>query len=185
MILIRLMLVSTVLAVGGCAPEAPSSQGDPADALFEKWDTGQTPGCSVAAMLDGEIVHTGSYGMSNLDHDVAIGPDTIFHVASVSKQFTAAAIVLLAREGKLSLDDEVRDHVPELPDFGRSITIRHLIHHTSGLRDQWRLLSMTGWRYSQDRISNDDVLACGCLLVRVYAMSSCCSCCRVSRQVLS
>jgi CubicO group peptidase (beta-lactamase class C family) len=79
-------------------------------------------------------------------------------VASISKQFTAATIVMLAQEGKLSLDDEVRKYIPELPDFGPPVTIRHLIHHTSGLRDQWSLLSLAGWRYSLDLITDDDVL---------------------------
>ena len=159
MTLIRLMMVCAAFAVVGCSQEKPASQAEPLDAIFEKWDTDNSPGCSVAAMRDGEIVHKGSYGMANLDHGIEIENATVFHVASVSKQFTAAAIVLLAQEGKLSLDDEVRDHVMELPDFGHKITIRHLIHHTSGLRDQWGLLSMTGWRYSEDLITNEDVLA--------------------------
>ena len=76
----------------------------------------------------------------------------------MSKQFTAASIVLLAQEGKLSLDDPVRKYITELPDFGVPITIRHLIHHTSGLRDQWELLGLAGWRYSLDLITDDDVL---------------------------
>ena len=159
MTLVRLMTVCAAFAVVGCSQEKPASQAELLDAVFEKWDTDNSPGCSVAAMRDGQIVHKGSYGMANLDHGVEIENATVFHVASVSKQFTAAAVVLLAQEGKLSLDDEVRDHVSELPDFGHKITIRHLIHHTSGLRDQWGLLSMTGWRYSEDLITNEDVLA--------------------------
>ncbi len=82
----------------------------------------------------------------------------MFHVASVSKQFTATAILLLAADGKLSLDDDVRKFIPELPDFGQRITIRHLAHHTSGIRDQWDLLGLAGWRYSRDLITDDDVL---------------------------
>jgi CubicO group peptidase (beta-lactamase class C family) len=97
--------------------------------------------------------------MADLDHDVVITPSSVFHVASMSKQFTAASIVLLAQEGKLSLDDEVRKYVTELPDFGVPITIRHLIHHTSGLRDQWDLLGLAGWRYSLDLITDQDVLS--------------------------
>src|SRR5437773_4979630 len=88
-------------------------------------------------------------------------PETVsvFHVASMSKQFTAASIVLLAQQGKLSLDDDVRKYIPELPDFGERITIRHLVHHTSGLRDQWALLGLAGWRYSLDLITDDDVMS--------------------------
>jgi CubicO group peptidase (beta-lactamase class C family) len=97
--------------------------------------------------------------MANLDHDVPLSPTSIFHVASVSKQFTAAAILLLVQDGKLTLDYDIRKHVPELPDFGKRITVRHLIHHTSGIRDQWSLLGLAGWRYSNDLITDDDVLA--------------------------
>ncbi len=98
-------------------------------------------------------------GMADLDHNVTITPSTVFHVASMSKQFTAASIVVLAQQGKLSFDDDVRKYIPELPDFGSLITIRNLIHHTSGLRDQWNLLGLAGWRYSQDLITDDDVLS--------------------------
>jgi CubicO group peptidase (beta-lactamase class C family) len=109
-------------------------------------------------MKEGHIIYKHGYGMANLDHDVPIQTDTIFHVASVSKQFTNAAIVLLAQDGKLSLDDEVHQYLPELPDLGAPITIRQLIHHTSGLRDQWELLDLGGWRYSRDLITDRDVL---------------------------
>jgi len=128
------------------------------DKIFERFDKTSSPGCSVGVLRDGQIVYKHAYGMANLDHDVPLKSDSVFHVASVSKQFTAAAILLLAHEGKLSLDDAVRKHVPELPDFGPVITIRHLVHHTSGLRDQWSLLGLAGWRYSLDLITDDDVL---------------------------
>jgi CubicO group peptidase (beta-lactamase class C family) len=95
--------------------------------------------------------------MANLDHDVPITTSTVFHVASVSKQFTAAAILQLVQKEKISLDDEVQKYVPELPRFGDLITIRHLVHHTSGLRDQWTLLGLAGWRYSLDLITDEDV----------------------------
>ena len=87
---------------------------------------------------EGEPLCTKGYGTANLDHDVRITPSSFFHVASVSKQFTAAAVSLLAQEGKLSLDDPVRKYIPGLADFGAPLTIRHLVHHTSGLRDQWK-----------------------------------------------
>lgn len=126
--------------------------------LFEKWDKATSPGCALAVMQDGQIIYKRGYGMANLDYDIPITTTTMFHVASVSKQFTAAAIVLLAQQGKLSLDDPVRKYVPELPDFGETITIRHLIHHTSGLRDQWTLLGLAGLRYGLDRIADSNVL---------------------------
>lgn len=136
--------------------ERPSAQ---VDKLFEKMDTTISPGCAVAAMRDGKVLYQRGYGMADLDHDVPIRTDTVFHVASMSKQFTAAAIVMLAQEHKLSLDDEVRKYIPELPDFGTPVTLRQLVHHTSGLRDQWELLSLAGWRYSLDLITDDDVLS--------------------------
>jgi CubicO group peptidase (beta-lactamase class C family) len=128
------------------------------DKVFERMDKPTSPGCALAVVRDGRVVYTRGYGMANLDHDIVITPSSVFHVASVSKQFTAAAVLLLARDGKLSLDDDVRKHIPELPDFGATITVRHLIHHTSGLRDQWELLTLAGWRYSLDLITDDDVL---------------------------
>ncbi|MGB7284965.1 MAG: serine hydrolase domain-containing protein [Candidatus Acidiferrum sp.] len=129
------------------------------DKVFQKWDKPDSPGCALGVYKDGQIVYKHGYGMANLNDDVPITPATVFHVASMSKQFTAASIVLLAQQGKLSLDDEVHKYIPELPDFGQPITIRNLIYHTSGLRDQWELLGLAGWRYSQDLITNDDVMS--------------------------
>jgi len=129
------------------------------DKLFETWNKTTSPGCALSVMKDGRIIYKRGYGMADLDHDVVITPSSVFHVASMSKQFTAASILLLAQEGKLALDDEVRKYIPELPDFGERITIRHLIHHTSGLRDQWDLLGLAGWRYSLDLITDEDVLS--------------------------
>ena len=129
------------------------------DQLFTEWDKPASPGCALAVMRDGHIIYERGYGMADLDHDVKITPTTVFHVASMSKQFTAASVLTLAQEGKLSLDDQARKYVPELPDFGVPITLRHLLHHTSGLRDQWELLAIAGWRYSLDLITDADVLA--------------------------
>jgi CubicO group peptidase (beta-lactamase class C family) len=95
--------------------------------------------------------------LASIEHDARNSPMTVFHIASVSKQFTAFAIHLLAQEGKLSLDDDIRKYLPELHDFGKTITIRHLIHHTSGLRDQWNLLTLAGWRMD-DVITEEDIL---------------------------
>lgn len=160
-----LLAVLTLTALVQPSVPAQTSSVSPSDApaqvnnLFAAMDNTTSPGCAVAAMKDGEIVYKHGYGMADLDHNVPIAPDTVFHVASMSKQFTAASIVMLAQEGKLSLDDPVRKYIPELPDFGAPITIRQLIHHTSGLRDQWELLGFAGWRYSLDLITDEDVLA--------------------------
>jgi CubicO group peptidase (beta-lactamase class C family) len=127
------------------------------DAIFATWDRDDSPGCALGVVLDGELVYARGYGMSNLEHDIPIAPDSIFHVASVSKQFTALSIALLHEEGLLSLDDDVRTHVPELPDYGPRIAIRNFIHHTSGVRDMWDLLRFSGWR-QDDLINFDDLL---------------------------
>ena len=140
-------------------PQAPADRQARADEIFKEFAVAGSPGCTVAVYQDGNTVLSRAYGMANLDHDVPLTPASIFHVASVSKQFTAAAILLLAQDGKLTLDDDIRKHVPELPDFGKRITVRHLIHHTSGIRDQWSLLGLAGWRYSNDLITDEDVLA--------------------------
>jgi CubicO group peptidase (beta-lactamase class C family) len=128
------------------------------DAIFEEWDKPDSPGCAVSVIRDGGIIYKRGYGIANLEYGIPVTPSSIFHVASVSKHFTAMGILLLAQEGKLSLDDDVRKYVPEVPDFGETITIRHLIHHTSGLRDQWSLLLMAGWRWEADVVKQEDVL---------------------------
>jgi CubicO group peptidase (beta-lactamase class C family) len=119
---------------------------DPAkvDAVFARW-TAQTPGCAVGVAEDGKAVLEKAYGMADLEHDVPNAADTIFEAGSVSKQFTAAAVLLLAREGKLSLDDQARKYVPELPDYGKPLTIRHMLTHTSGLRDWGAVEEIAGW----------------------------------------
>lgn len=126
--------------------------------VFAGWSATNSPGCAVGASRNGEPVFQNGYGMANLELDVPITPSSIFHVASVSKQFTAMAVLLLAREGKLSLDDDIRAHLPELPDYGHRITVRHLLTHTSGLRDQWDLLFMARGRFEENRITEADVL---------------------------
>jgi CubicO group peptidase (beta-lactamase class C family) len=127
------------------------------DRLFTEWAKASSPGCALAVIQDGGIAYKQGYGMANLEYNIPITPKTIFHVASVSKQFVAMAIALLAREGKLSFDDDIRQYIPELPDFGDTISIRHLLHHVSGLRDQWELLILAGWRMD-DVITTEDVL---------------------------
>ena len=115
------------------------------DAVFASY-TADTPGCAVGVSKDGKEILTRAYGSADLEHGVANTADTVFEAGSVSKQFTAAAILLLAQAGKLKLDDPVRDYVPELPDYGTpEITLRHLLHHTSGLRDWGTVTFAAGW----------------------------------------
>jgi CubicO group peptidase (beta-lactamase class C family) len=128
------------------------------DAVFERWIGDDVPGCAVAAERAGSTVLSRAYGMAELEHGIVNTPATIFEAGSVSKQLTAAAIVLLALEGALSLDDDVRSHVPELPDYGHTITIRHLLNHTSGLRDWGSVASLSGWGRSERSHTHDHVL---------------------------
>src|SRR5262245_6718696 len=110
------------------------------DRLFAAWDRKDSPGCAIAVVRDGRIVYERGYGMAAVEQNVPITPNTVFHVGSMAKQFTAFGALLLEAEGKLTLDDDVRKYVPEVPDFGDAITLRHLLHHTSGLREHHNLL---------------------------------------------
>ncbi|MEN0049785.1 MAG: serine hydrolase domain-containing protein [Bacteroidota bacterium] len=117
------------------------------DQLFKNY-TPQTPGVAVGILKNGKFIFQKGYGAANLEYDIPITPTTVFHVASVSKQFTAFAIYLLANEKRLSLEDDVRKYIPELPDYGTTMKIKHLLAHTSGLRDQFALLLSAGWDMS-------------------------------------
>lgn len=112
------------------------------DSVFARFTGG--PGCALGVIQGGALAYAAGYGLASVEHGVPITPATVFDIGSVSKQFTAMAIVLLAREGKLSLDDEIQRHVPEVPRYPQPVTIRHLLHHTSGLRDYIDVLSWSG-----------------------------------------
>lgn len=116
------------------------------DSIFSKYNDLSKAGLAVSIIHDGEVKYSKGYGSANLEYDIPITPSTIFHISSVSKQFTVFAILLLEEQGKLSIDDDIRKYIPEVPDFGKTITLRHLASHTSGLRDQWYLLGLAGWR---------------------------------------
>lgn len=115
------------------------------------------PGLASIVMLDGEIVHSSCRGVANLEQPTPITPQTTFHIASMSKQFAAFALALLAERGQLDLDGDLRGLLPYVPDLGARITPRQLAHHTSGLRDQWGMLLLSGWRID-DVITTDDVI---------------------------
>jgi CubicO group peptidase (beta-lactamase class C family) len=128
------------------------------DAVFAAYDRTDSPGCAVGVYRNGEIAYARGYGLADLERRVPITPRTVFDLGSTSKQITATSIILLAREGKLSLDDDVRRWIPELPQYQRPITIRHLLNHTSGLRDYINLLTMGGARID-DVTTEEDALA--------------------------
>ena len=117
---------------------------DKVDQLFAQWDKADSPGCALGVIRNGEFVYKRGYGMANLEYNIPISPTSIFQIASTSKQFTAMSILLLARQGKLSLDDDIRKYLPEMPRYQTPVTIRHLIHHTSGIRDYFVLLFYAG-----------------------------------------
>jgi CubicO group peptidase (beta-lactamase class C family) len=116
------------------------------DQLFAQWDKPDTPGCALGVLRDRQIVYRRNYGMADLELGVPISNQSVFNVGSVSKQFTAMSILMLAHQGKLSLDDKLTKYVPEAANVGAAITLRHLLQHTSGLRDHFEMLEMTGWR---------------------------------------
>ena len=129
------------------------------DSLFDRWRGTDRPGCAVGVSHAGRVVLERGYGMADLESAAPMTPATVVHAASLAKSVTALAVVLLERDGKLSLDDDVRRYVPELPDYGARITIRHLLTHTSGLRDFFELLILARGRFEEDRITDADAMA--------------------------
>jgi CubicO group peptidase (beta-lactamase class C family) len=117
------------------------------DNLFQKWDKTSVPGCAIGIVRNDTLIYAKGYGMANLENGIPISPETVFYMASVSKQFTGYSIILLARQGKLTLDDDIRKYLPWIHDFGKTLTIRHLLNHTSGLRDDITLAAITGLGY--------------------------------------
>ena len=128
------------------------------DQVFEEYDKPDSPGCALGVIENGELSYGRGYGMANLEHAVPIGNDTVFRIGSTSKQVAAFAILLLAEDGKLSLDDDVRKHIPELAPSDPTITVRHLVHHTSGLRDYLSLMWLAGKR-NDDYYSEQELLS--------------------------
>jgi CubicO group peptidase (beta-lactamase class C family) len=153
------LLALPLAAQGG---EAASREGAgleaEVDRIFAHWDRPDSPGCALGVIQDGRLIYRRGYGMANLEHEVPNGPRTVFDLGSTSKQFTAACVMLLAIDGRLSLDDDIRKHVPEIPDYGRTITVRHLVHHTSGIRDYLELMLLRG-THTEDLTTTADALA--------------------------
>lgn len=129
----------------GSAPAADPATIKKVDAIFARYTAEGSPGCSVSVARAGKLLFAKGYGTADLEHRVPITPDTLFYVASVSKQFTGISIGLLSQRGVISLDDDVRKYVPEMPDFGVKVTIGHLLHHTSGVRDFLGLQGLAGF----------------------------------------
>ena len=127
------VLLATAVADGVAAQTDVGPLAALTDQVFAHLDMPDAPGCTFAAMRDGSIIYSRAFGMANLELGVPLTPQSVFEIASVSKQFTAASIALLALRGQLSLDDDIRTYLPEMADFGDTIRIRHLVHHTGGI----------------------------------------------------
>ncbi|MBN1222328.1 MAG: serine hydrolase [Candidatus Aminicenantes bacterium] len=141
---ITILLVTAAFSHGVTGVTTQGSIEEKIDRIFSEWDKVDSPGCALAVIKDGQIAYEKAYGAANLDYDIPITPQTVFDIGSTSKQFTASCIILLALDGKISLDDDVHKYIPELPDYGKPVTIRHLIHHTSGVRDYGALWMLAG-----------------------------------------
>jgi len=124
------------------------------DEIFADLTASGAPGCALAVARDGKILYEKGYGLANIEQNVAITPQTVFDIGSTSKQFTAASILLLEKQAKLSVNDDVRKYIPELPDYGKKITILNLLNHTSGLRDYLELMALAGTNI--DSVTDDD-----------------------------
>lgn len=146
----------SILLASTAAAQLPAGMTDKVDAVFARY-TPNGPGCVVGVYQNGRVAYSKGYGLASIEYDVPISPSTPFIMGSVSKQFTAAAIALLAERGQLKLDDDVRKYVPELRDYGKKVTIDHLVHHTSGLRDFWTLVQTADMR-NDDGYNAGDVL---------------------------
>lgn len=136
---------------------AAQDAGPRVNALFAPYDAGPSPGLAVAVVRDGEVVFRNGYGLASLEHRVPITPATVFDAASLAKQFTGLAVAMLVVQGKVKLSDDIRTYIPEMPERATPITVAHLLHHTSGIRDWVGTLSAAGWRLD-DAITSRHIL---------------------------
>jgi CubicO group peptidase (beta-lactamase class C family) len=145
-----------------CVVKAPARAGETdqerVDRIFAAYDKPGSPGCALGVIRDGSFIYRKGYGEASLELGVPLSAESVFYMGSVSKQFTAASVVLAAEQGFLSLDDDVRKYIPELPDYGHAITLRQMLHHTSGLRDFLTLLPLSG-RHDEDLHSKNELIA--------------------------
>jgi CubicO group peptidase (beta-lactamase class C family) len=155
-------LSATVIAwtfPGQAAPVKTHVQVANVDTIFKKWNKPDVPGCALGVKHEGAPPLFRAYGSADLEHGVPIDPTTVFEAGSVSKQFTAASALILVDQGKLAFDDDVRKYIPELPDYGVTITIAQLLGHTSGLRDWEGVVEIAGWPRTTRIYTGKDALA--------------------------
>jgi CubicO group peptidase (beta-lactamase class C family) len=145
MVLVSLVFLAT--AAPGQAAQVDPDVKRQIDEVFSEYDRTDGPGCAVGVVQGGQLAYARGYGIGQMDHTVPLDETSVFYLASVSKQFTAAAVLMAEHEGYLGLDDDIRVHIPEFPEYGPTVAIRHLIHHTSSVRDYLTLMSLAGIPY--------------------------------------
>ena len=123
-----------------------------ADSVFQRFDRTDSPGCALGVYQNGKVLYARGYGMASLEHGIALTPRSVLDIGSISKQFTAMAILMLQKEGKLSIDDPIRKYIPEMPPYADKITIRRALSQTSGLRDLYTMWGQTGRTFAGDTI---------------------------------
>src|SRR5580765_1166137 len=143
-----------IQAVAVISTNAQEKQGKAVDEIFADLAKEGSPGCALAVARAGKIIYEKGYGLANIEQNVDITPQSIFDIGSTSKQFTAASILLLEQQGKLSVNDDIHKYIPELPDYGHKITLLNLLNHTSGLRDYLALFELAG--VNIDSVTTDE-----------------------------
>lgn len=134
------------------------TQSEKVDENFVRWDKPDSPGCALGVIKDGKVIYQRGYGAANLEHKIPNASDTVFYIASTSKQFTALSIALLVTQGKLALSDDIHKFLPELPAYESKVTIDHLVHHSSGIPDFFALIPLAGQRL-EDTMTDEDILS--------------------------
>ena len=152
-----ILLLLLLAGINVSAQVLPDSTLKKIDKMFAKWNTVTEPGYSIGIVRNDSLIYAKGFGMANLEYAVPNSPATVYHMASISKQFTAYSILLLAKQRKLKLDDDIRKYLTWFPDLKEKITIRHLLNHTSGIRDQWGLVNLSGTR-ADDVITQDHII---------------------------
>ena len=148
-------IIVTVLVLGSAMLSNAQKLDEKINQIFTQWNQKGHPGCVLQIMKKNEVIYSKAYGMANIKYNISNDTETIFNIGSISKQFTAMGIVKLYLKNKLSFDDDIRKYLPELYDYKRIITIRHLLHHTSGFRSTPELFALAGWREG-DAITMED-----------------------------
>jgi CubicO group peptidase (beta-lactamase class C family) len=145
------------LIISSISAQLPDSTVKKINNLFTSWNKSNSPGCAVGIVRNDSLIFASGYGMANLEYGIPNTPETIFHMASISKQFTAYSIMLLVKEGKIKLEDDIRKYLTWFPDLKVKISVQNLLNHTSGIRDQWQLLAISGTRLD-DVITQDQIV---------------------------